>query len=117
MKMDLDSWGGNSAHYTGNAGVWAPMSADPELGYVYLPVEAPTSDYYGGHRPGHNLYGQSLVCLDAATGERVWHFQTVHHPIWDYDLPAPPVLLDITVNDEVIPAVAQITQAGIHVRF
>ena len=58
------------------------MSADPTLGYVYLPVEAPTSDYYGGHRPGDNLYGQSLVCLDASTGERVWHFQTVHHPIW-----------------------------------
>jgi len=109
----FDSWGGDSAHYTGNAGVWAPMSADPELGYVYLPVEAPTSDYYGGHRPGHNLYGQSLVCLNAATGERVWHFQTVHHPIWDYDLPAPPVLLDITVNDEVIPAVAQITKQGL----
>ena len=81
------SWVGDSAEYTGNAGVWAPMSADPALGYVYLPVEAPTSDYYGGHRPGDNLYGQSLVCLDASTGERVWHFQTVHHPIWDYDLP------------------------------
>ena len=89
------------------------MSADPELGYVYLPVEAPTSDYYGGHRPGDNLYGQSLVCLNATTGERVWHFQTVHHPIWDYDLPAPPVLLDITVNGREIPAVAQITKQGL----
>ncbi len=107
------SWGGDSARYTGNAGVWAPMSADPELGYVYLPVEAPTSDYYGGHRPGDNLYGQSLVCLDASTGERVWHFQTVHHPIWDYDLPAPPVLLDITVEGKEIPAVAQITKQGL----
>ena len=107
------SWGGDSAEYTGNAGVWAPMSADPELGYVYLPVEAPTSDYYGGHRPGNNLYGQSLVCLDASTGERVWHFQTVHHPIWDYDLPAPPVLLDITVDDREVPAVAQITKQGL----
>ena len=107
------SWGGASAEYTGNTGVWAPMSADPELGYVYLPVEAPTSDYYGGHRPGDNLYGQSLVCLNATTGERVWHFQTVHHPIWDYDLPAPPVLLDITVNGREIPAVAQITKQGL----
>jgi len=107
------SWRGDSAGYTGNAGVWAPMSADPELGYVYLPVEAPTSDYYGGHRPGNNLYGQTLVCLDASTGERVWHFQTVHHPIWDYDLPAPPVLLDITVDDREIPAVAQITKQGL----
>ena len=107
------SWGGDSAEYTGNAGVWAPMSADPELGYVYLPVEAPTSDYYGGHRPGDNLYGQSLVCLDASTGERVWHFQTVHHPIWDYDLPAPPVLLDIALEGRRIPAVAQITKQGL----
>ena len=112
-EIGFDTWGGDSAEYTGNAGVWAPMSADPELGYVYLPVEAPTSDYYGGHRPGDNLYGQSLVCLDAATGERVWHFQTVHHPIWDYDLPAPPVLLDITVENKVIPAVAQITKQGL----
>jgi quinoprotein glucose dehydrogenase len=112
-EIGRDTWQGDSADYTGNAGVWAPMSADPELGYVYLPVEAPTSDYYGGHRPGDNLFGQSLVCLDAATGERVWHFQTVHHPIWDYDLPAPPVLLDITVNDELIPAVAQITKQGL----
>ena len=108
-----ETWGGESAQYTGNAGVWAPMSADPELGYVYLPLEAPTSDYYGGHRPGDNLYGQSLVCLDAATGKRIWHFQTVHHPIWDYDLPAPPVLMDISVKGENIPAVAQITKQGL----
>ena len=108
-----ETWGEDSARYTGNAGVWAPMSADPELGYVYLPLEAPTSDYYGGHRPGDNLYGQSLVCLNASTGEPVWHFQTVHHPIWDYDLPAPPVLMDITVDGNQIPAVAQITKQGL----
>ncbi len=112
-ESGFTSWGGDSAEYTGNAGVWAPMSADPALGYVYLPVEAPTSDYYGGHRPGDNLYGQSLVCLDASTGERIWHFQTVHHPIWDYDLPAPPVLLDISMEGREIPAVAQITKQGL----
>lgn len=107
-----DTWQDDSWTYTGNTGVWTPMSADPALGYVYLPVESPTSDYYGGHRPGDNLYGQSLVCLDARTGERVWHFQTVHHPIWDYDLPAPPVLIDIEVDGNTIPAVAQITKQG-----
>ena len=112
-ESGFSTWAGDSAEYTGNAGVWAPMSADPTLGYVYLPVEAPTSDYYGGHRPGDNLYGQSLVCLDASTGERVWHFQTVHHPIWDYDLPAPPVLLDVSVEGREIPAVAQITKQGL----
>ena len=107
-----DTWQADSWRYTGNVGVWAPMSADPELGYVYLPVEAPTGDFYGGHRPGDNLFSQSLVCLDARTGERVWHFQTVHHGIWDYDLPAPPVLIDITVDGRDIPAVAQITKQG-----
>ena len=108
-----DTWLEDSASYTGNTGVWAPMTADPELGYIYLPVEAPTSDYYGGHRPGDNLFGQSLVCLNAATGERVWHFQTVHHPIWDYDLPAPPGLMDLHVDGRDIPAVAQITKQGL----
>jgi len=107
-----ETWLEDSWTYTGNVGVWAPMSADPELGYVYLPTEAPTGDYYGGHRPGDNLYSQSLVCLDAKTGERVWHFQTVHHPVWDYDLPAPPVLIDINVDGVEIPAVAQITKHG-----
>ncbi len=108
-----ETWQDDSWTFTGNVGVWAPMSADPELGYVYLPTEAPTGDYYGGHRPGDNLYSQSLVCLDARTGERVWHFQTVHHPIWDYDLPAPPVLMDIEVDGREIPAVAQITKHGL----
>ena len=107
-----DTWQDDSWTYTGNTGVWTPMSADPELGFLYLPVEAPTGDYYGGHRPGDNLYGQSLVCLDARTGKRVWHYQTVHHPIWDYDLPAPPVLIDIDVDGRRIPAVAQITKQG-----
>lgn len=107
-----DTWEDNSWSYTGNVGVWAPMSADPDLSLVYLPVEAPTGDYYGGHRPGDNLFSQSLVCLDAATGERVWHFQTVHHGIWDYDLPAAPILLDVDYDGETIPIVAQITKQG-----
>jgi quinoprotein glucose dehydrogenase len=107
-----DTWEDEGWKLTGNTGAWTPMSADPELGYVYLPLEAPTHDFYGGHRPGDNLFSQSLVCLDAATGERVWHYQTVHHGIWDYDLPAPPVLLDIAVDGKEIPAVAQVTKQG-----
>jgi quinoprotein glucose dehydrogenase len=92
--------------------VWTPFTADAEHGYVYLPVEAPTGDFYGGHRHGNNLFADSLVCLDAKTGKRIWHFQTLHHDIWDYDLPAPPVLLDITVDGKKIPAVAQVTKTG-----
>lgn len=107
-----DTWKDRGWEFTGNLGAWTPISADPELGYVYLPLEAPTHDFYGGHRVGDNLFSQSLVCLDAATGERVWHFQTVHHGIWDYDLPAPPVLVDIEVEGRRIPAVAQVTKQG-----
>src|SRR6185312_461489 len=81
-----------------------------ELGYVYLPVESPTGDYYGGHRPGNGLFGESLVCLDASTGKRVWHYQIIHHGIWDWDNPAAPVLLDITVDGKKIKAVAQVTK-------
>src|SRR5262249_39105685 len=105
-----ETWKDDSWAYTGNTGVWAPMSADEETGYVYLPVEAPTNDFYGGNRPGDNLFGNSLVCLDARTGKRVWHFQFVHHDIWDSDLPAPPVLLDVVVNGRRIKAVAQVTK-------
>ena len=86
------------------------MSADPELGLVYLPTEAGTGDYYGGHRPGDNLFTQSVVALDVATGERRWHYQTVHHGIWDYDLPTAPVLLDLMVDGREIPALAQVTK-------
>ncbi|MBX5462852.1 MAG: PQQ-binding-like beta-propeller repeat protein [Steroidobacteraceae bacterium] len=107
-----DTWKNGSWAYTGNTGVWPPFSADAERGLVYLPVEAPTGDFYGGHRHGDNLFADSLVCLDANTGERVWHFQTIHHDIWDYDLPAPPVLVDITVSGERIPAVVQVTKTG-----
>jgi len=105
-----ETWEDSSPDYTGNAGVWAPMSADIELGYVYLPVELGTSDYYGGHRPGDNVYSQSLVCLDAGTGRVVWHFQIIHHGIWDYDPPAAPILLDLVVDGREIRAVAQVTK-------
>ena len=105
-----ETWQNDSWSFTGNTAVWAPMSADEELGYVYLPVETPTNDTYGGHRPGDNLFAESLVCLDATTGKRIWHFQFVHHGIWDYDTPAPPILLDLTVNGKPIKAVAQVTK-------
>jgi quinoprotein glucose dehydrogenase len=107
-----DSWGDDSWQYTGNTAVWAPISADLELGYVYLPVETPTGDYYGGHRPGDNLFGDSIVCLDAKTGRRIWHYQLIHHDIWDWDTASAPVLLDVTVNGKPVKAVAQVTKQG-----
>lgn len=105
-----ETWEKGSWKYTGNTAVWAPMSADLELGYVYLPVETPTGDFYGGHRPGNDLFDESMVCLDAKTGKRVWHFQVVHHGIWDWDLPAAPVLVDVTVDGRKIKAIAQVTK-------
>ena len=105
-----ETWENDSWRYTGNTAVWAPMSADLELGYVYLPVETPTNDLFGGDRPGNNLFAESLVCLDAETGERVWHFQFVHHGIWDWDIPAAPMLIDVTVDGRPIKAVAQVTK-------
>jgi quinoprotein glucose dehydrogenase len=107
-----DSWEDDSAEYTGATNMWTSPSADPELGYVYLPLSSPTNDYYGGHRPGNNLFSDSLVCLDASTGRRVWHFQTVHHDVWDYDLPAAPILGDITVDGRRIKVVVQLTKQG-----
>lgn len=88
------------------------MSGDTELGYVYIPMEMPTGDFYGGHRPGDNLFGDSLLCLDAKTGERVWHYQTVHHDIWDYDLASPPILANVTVDGRSRKIVAQPTKQG-----
>jgi quinoprotein glucose dehydrogenase len=107
-----ETWEDESWRYTGNTGVWTTMSADPELGYVYLPTEAPTGDFYGGHRHGDNLFSSSIVCLDARTGKRIWHFQLVHHDVWDYDLPAAPVLADIHVGGREIRAVAVVTKQG-----
>jgi quinoprotein glucose dehydrogenase len=105
-EVGNDTWLNDSWKENGNAGVWTQISVDEELGLVYLPVEDPTSDFYGGHRPGNNLFGDSLVCVDLKTGQRKWHFQIVHHPIWDYDLSSAPILADITVNGRAIKAVA-----------
>ena len=96
--------------YTGNTNLWAHPTADPELGYVYLPLSTPGSDYYGGHRAGDNLFGESLVCVDAETGERVWHFQAVRHGLWDYDFPASANLVDIVVDGREIKAVAVVSK-------
>ena len=108
-----DTWLNGSADPSGNTGVWSQVTIDEELGLVYLPVESPTGDYYGGHRPGNDLYGESLVCLDLKTGAKKWHYQLVHHPIWDFDIPAAPILADITVDGRAIKAVAQPTKQGI----
>src|SRR5881227_3250133 len=101
-----DTWENESWAINGNTGVWTQITVDEDAGLVYLPVEDPTSDYYGGHRPGNNLFGDSIVCVDLKTGQRKWHFQIVHHPISDYDMPAAPLLLDASVNGKAIKAVA-----------
>jgi quinoprotein glucose dehydrogenase len=111
-EFGADTWEKESWSQNGNTGVWSQITVDEEAGLVYLPVEDPTSDLYGGHRPGNNLFGDSLVCVDLKTGVRKWHFQIVHHPIWDYDMPAAPILLDINVNGKPVKAVAQATKQG-----
>ena len=111
-EYGIETWEDNSASYTGNTNVWSIMSADLELGIVYLPIGTPTNDWYGGHRLGDNLFAESLVAVDAATGERLWHYQLVHHGLWDYDIPAAPTLVDITVDGRPIKAVAQVTKQG-----
>jgi len=107
-----DSWQKDSWSYTGNAGVWAQMTVDEELDTVYLPVELPTGDYYGGHRPGNGLFGESVVALDLKTGQRKWHYQLVHHGIWDMDIPCAPILMDLTVDGRAIKAIGQPTKQG-----
>ncbi|MDP6371811.1 MAG: PQQ-binding-like beta-propeller repeat protein [Vicinamibacterales bacterium] len=116
-EFGYDTWEDDSARIGGNAGAWAPLALDPELGYVYLPLEVATSDYYGGHRLGDNLFSSSLVCLDARTGERVWHFQTVHHDVYEYDNPSAPILMDVTVNGREVPAVVQLTKQALVFAF
>jgi quinoprotein glucose dehydrogenase len=105
-----ETWLGDSAQYTGNAGIWGPFSADPELGIVYLSIESATNDVYGGHRPGNNLYSDSLVALNIKTGKMIWYQQLVHHDIWDYDMPPAPILIDLTVDGKPVKAVAQLTK-------
>jgi quinoprotein glucose dehydrogenase len=105
-----ETWENGSWKYTGNTGAWAPLSADEELGYVYIPVEMPTGDFYGGTRLGNNLYSDSLVCMEARTGKMVWYYQLVHHDIWDWDITTAPLLIDITVDGRKIKAVAQNTK-------
>jgi quinoprotein glucose dehydrogenase len=107
-----ETWENESWKYSGNTGAWAPLTGDEELGYVYIPVEMPTGDFYGGTRPGNNLFSDSLVCLDARTGKRIWHFQLVHHDVWDMDITAAPILTDINVDGRGIKAVAAVTKQG-----
>ncbi len=90
-----DTWAGDSATFTGHTNVWAPMTLDERRGLLYLPVTTPSNDYYGGRRLGNGLFGETLVCLDAMTGQRKWHYQLVHHGLWDYDPPAAPNLITI----------------------
>ena len=118
-EFGTDTWEDDSWEYSGHAPVWSLMSADPEIGYVYLPVTSPTSDMYGGHRGGDNLYGQSIVCVDAATGERVWHHQLVHHGLWDYDLPTAPILMDVEMAGRpgVTKMVVQLTKQAFAFAF
>ena len=108
----IETWEGTSAEQSGNAGVWAQMSIDEELGLVYLPVELPTGDYYGGHRPGNGLYGESIVAMEIKTGKKRWHYQLVHHGLWDSDIPCAPILADIVVDGRMIKALAQPTKQG-----
>jgi quinoprotein glucose dehydrogenase len=111
-EFGYDSWENNSADRVGYGGVWAQMSVDEALNLVYLPVELPTGDHYGGHRPGNGLFGESLVAVDLHTGQRKWHYQLVHHGLWDSDIPCAPILADIVVDGRPIKAVAQPTKQG-----
>ena len=116
-EFGYDTWHSGSAEYGGNTNVWAGITYDPRLGYVYLASSTPSSDYYGGHRPGNNLFAESVICLDAATGNRVWHFQAIHHGLWDYDLPAEPVLGEITVDGRTVRAVMVVSKQGFTYAF
>lgn len=111
-SVGYDTWSGDAAEYTGSTNVWTTMSADDDLGLVYLPFGTPTNDFYGGHRPGANLFAESIVAVDVQTGARRWHYQAVHHGLWDYDLPAAPTLVDITVSGRAIKALAQVSKQG-----
>ena len=109
-EFGYNTWESDSADYTGNTGVWGQISVDEQLGMAFIPVELPTGDYYGGHRPGNGLFGETIVAVDLKTGQRKWHYQLVHHGIWDMDIPCAPMLVDITVNGRTVKAVAQPTK-------
>jgi quinoprotein glucose dehydrogenase len=109
-EYGIETWEKDSWSYTGNAGVWGQISVDEDLGLVYLPVELPTGDYFGGDRPGDGLFGESIVAVDLQTGKRKWHYQLVHHGLWDMDIPCAPMLVDMTVNGKLVKAVAQPTK-------
>ena len=116
-EYGTQTWGDGSWEYSGHAPVWSLFAADEELGYVYMPTSSATNDMYGGHRPGDNLFSQSIVCVDVETGERVWHYQLVHHGLWDYDIPAAPILADLTVDGRDVKAVIQITKQAFAFAF
>jgi quinoprotein glucose dehydrogenase len=109
-EFGYDTWEKDSASYTGNTGVWGQISVDEQLGMAFIPVELPTGDFYGGHRPGNNLFGETVLAVDLKTGQRKWHYQLVHHGIWDMDIPCAPMLVDITINGQTVKAVAQPTK-------
>jgi quinoprotein glucose dehydrogenase len=107
-----DTWENESWAINGNTGVWTQITVDEDLGLVYLPVESPTSDFYGGHRPGNNLYGESLVCVDLKNGQKKWHFQFVHHAVWDHDMSSAAMLTDVNKDGKIIKAVAVPSKQG-----
>ena len=106
-EVGFETWLDEGVEFTGNSGVWAPISGDSELGIVYLPVEDPTGDYYGGDRPGANLFSSGLVALDVRTGERKWHYQFIHHDIWDWDVPSAPLITDLPNGRKVVMSVTK----------
>ncbi len=112
-QFGVDTWGDDSSAFTGHTNVWAPMTLDEGRGLLYLPVSTPSNDFYGARRPGPNLFADSIVCLDAATGARTWHFQIVHHGLWDYDMPSPPNVVSIKTNGRAVDAVVQLTKQGL----
>ena len=116
-EVGHETWENDAWRWSGDMSTWAPASADPELGLVYLVTNASTVQAYAGHRPGHNLFGGSVVALDVETGERRWHFQIHHSDQWNYDLPTAPILMDLTVDGEQIPALIQNTKQGLVFAF
>jgi quinoprotein glucose dehydrogenase len=111
-EFGSDTWEDGANEFTGHTNVWAPMTLDEKRGLLYMPVSTPSNDFYGGRRPGKNLFADSIVCLEAASGVRKWHYQLTHHGLWDYDMPSPPSLVTITVNGRKIDAVVQLTKQG-----